>query len=147
MCCENTPTGMVELVIPPYSSLLFENTSTGVKGTPQWSINNTAGYSSTEPGYGTPTGDATPVEGTEDGNYIYEIQGSQGAGVEGEDFVVSYPETASSVMVYNAAGMVVANYELPAGGQFVIPGSDFGPGMYIVKVYGENVVKTVKVVK
>ena len=65
----------------------------------------------------------------------------------GEDFVVSYPETAGNVMVYNAAGMVVANYELPAGGQFVIPGSDFGPGMYIVKVYGENVVKTVKVVK
>lgn len=50
-------------------------------------------------------------------------------------------------MVYNTAGMVVANYGLPAGGQFVIPGSDFGPGMYIVKVYGENVVKTVKVIK
>lgn len=65
----------------------------------------------------------------------------------GEDFVVSYPETASSVMVYNTAGMVVANYGLPAGGQFVIPGSDFEPGMYIVKVYGENVVKTVKVIK
>ncbi len=65
----------------------------------------------------------------------------------GEDFVVSYPETAGSVMVYNAAGMAVANYELPAGGQFVIPGSDFGSGMYIVKVYGENVVKTVKVIK
>lgn len=65
----------------------------------------------------------------------------------GEDFVVSYPETAGNVMVYNAAGMVVANYGLPAGGQFVIPGSDFEPGMYIVKVYGENVVKTVKVIK
>lgn len=101
------PTGMVELVVPPYSSLLFENTSTGVEGTPQWSINNTAGYPSSDPGYGTPTGDATPVEGTEDGNYIYEVQSSQGAGVEDEDFyrfpILSYGDQSYDLSNLNSA--------------------------------------------
>lgn len=104
---QKVPTGMVELVTPPYSSLLFENTSEGVEGTPQWSINNTAGYPSTEPGYGTPTGDATPVEGTEDGNYIYEVQSSQGAGVEDEDFyrfpILSYGDQSYDLSNLNSA--------------------------------------------
>lgn len=65
----------------------------------------------------------------------------------GNNFAVTYPETMNRVTVYNATGMMVADYELPAGGYFVIPASDFNAGMYIVKVAGENTVKTIKIVK
>ena len=70
-----------------------------------------------------------------------------GLGTMGYPMAGHLARAGHRVTVYNATGMMVADYELPAGGYFVIPASDFNAGMYIVKVAGENTVKTIKIVK
>ena len=63
---DGVPNGPFELVVPPYCDLKFtpaDEEQTDI----QWSINYTEGYPSSDPNYGLPTGEATPVEGEEDG--------------------------------------------------------------------------------
>lgn len=67
--------------------------------------------------------------------------------LSGDNIEVGYPKTKDRVTVYNAAGAMVADYALPMGGKFTIPAADLASGFYIVKVSGENSVKTVKIIK
>lgn len=68
------------------------------------------------------------------------------ASVVGDDFVLAYGEGVNRVDVVNVAGARVASYNLPAGGHFTVPASDFAKGLYILNFAGEKKA-TVKVVK
>lgn len=54
----------------------------------------------------------------------------------GNDFVLSYPAGATSVMVVNALGQNVAQYDLPAGGQTTVPAAVLSNGLNIFKFNG-----------
>lgn len=54
----------------------------------------------------------------------------------GDVFQVSYPAGATSVMVVNALGQNVAQYDLPAGGQTTIPAAVLSNGLNIFKFNG-----------
>lgn len=65
--------------------------------------------------------------------------------VVGNDFVLTYPATATSVSVINANGQLVANYGLDASGTTNVPAS-VANGIYMFKFNGEKDA-TVKVVR
>jgi hypothetical protein len=64
---------------------------------------------------------------------------------QGENFLLTYPASATAVSVYNITGQQIAEYALNASGSSTIPASDLSKGIYILKFAGINV--SVKVVK
>ncbi|MDR3059713.1 MAG: T9SS type A sorting domain-containing protein, partial [Prevotella sp.] len=64
---------------------------------------------------------------------------------QGDNFVLSYPASATSVAVYNVAGQKVADYQLNANGTYTLPAANWAQGVYILKFNGSNT--TVKVIK
>jgi len=64
---------------------------------------------------------------------------------KGNDFILSYPSTATSVEVYNIAGQKLNEYKLNASGTYTLPASGLMNGVYILKFNGSNsVVKILK---
>lgn len=65
---------------------------------------------------------------------------------QNNNFELSYPKELTSVSVLNASGQIVANYKLPANGNFTIPANNLLKGLYILKFNGSQTA-TVKIVK
>jgi hypothetical protein len=64
---------------------------------------------------------------------------------EGDNFVLSYPASSTSVAVYSASGQKVGEYKLNADGTATIPASNWAKGIYLFKFNGSN--RAVKVLK
>lgn len=64
----------------------------------------------------------------------------------GDNFELSYDADMTSVQVMNAAGQLIASYDLNNGGTFVMPAANLANGLYILKFNGERTA-TVKVMK
>jgi hypothetical protein len=64
---------------------------------------------------------------------------------QGDNFVLSYPASATSVSVYNVTGQKVAEHKLNAGGSYTLPAANWAKGIYILKFNGTN--NAVKVLK
>jgi len=67
--------------------------------------------------------------------------------LNGNDFVLRYPASATSVSVYNVAGQKVASYPLTAAGTFTVPAANYSKGVYLFNFTGANGVSTVKALK
>jgi hypothetical protein len=52
---------------------------------------------------------------------------------QGDNFVLSYPATATSVAVYNIAGQKVTDYKLNANGTYTLPVGNLANGVYVLK--------------
>ncbi|KAA6301974.1 MAG: hypothetical protein EZS26_001790 [Candidatus Ordinivivax streblomastigis] len=52
---------------------------------------------------------------------------------QGNDFVLSYPTSTSSVSVYNVAGQRIAEYKLNATGTYTLPAANLANGVYVLK--------------
>lgn len=85
---------------------------------------------------------------------VIQGEGSSIGNVKGEGFDVvrtmstfelTYPETATSVTVYNVLGQRVAEYQLTSEGSFSMPTADLNNGVYVLKFNGTNY--SVKVLK
>ncbi|MDR1369033.1 MAG: T9SS type A sorting domain-containing protein [Dysgonamonadaceae bacterium] len=63
----------------------------------------------------------------------------------GDDFVLSYPASATSVAVYNIAGQRVAEYELNVTGTYTLPAGNLAKGVYVLKFNGTN--SAIKILK
>jgi hypothetical protein len=64
---------------------------------------------------------------------------------QGNDFVLSYPASATSVSVYNVTGQQMGEYKLNTNGKYTLPVADLANGIYILKFNGTNsVVKIIK---
>jgi hypothetical protein len=59
---------------------------------------------------------------------------------EGNDYVLTYPSSATSVAVYNIAGQKVGEYKLNASGSYRLSTSNLVNGAYTLKFNGSNVV-------
>ncbi|MDR0866061.1 MAG: T9SS type A sorting domain-containing protein [Candidatus Symbiothrix sp.] len=64
---------------------------------------------------------------------------------QGDDFVLSYPASATSVAVYNLTGQRVGEYQLNASGTYTLPAAGWAKGIYVLKFKGTNI--AVKVIK
>jgi hypothetical protein len=64
---------------------------------------------------------------------------------QGDNFVLTYPASATSVSVYNITGQRVADYKLNTNGTTTVPAANWTKGVYILKFNGSNV--SVKVIK
>jgi hypothetical protein len=64
---------------------------------------------------------------------------------QGDDFLLSYPASATSVSVYNVTGQRIGEYKLNASGKYTLPAAQLANGIYILKFNGTNTV--VKVIK
>jgi len=67
--------------------------------------------------------------------------------LNGNDFVLRYPTSATSVSIYNVAGQKVANYQLTTAGTFTVPAGNYSKGVYLFNFTGANGVTTVKALK
>ena len=65
----------------------------------------------------------------------------------GDDFILNYPATTTSVTVYNVAGQKVASYKLPSNGTFTVPAGNYSTGVYLFNFSGTNGNSAVKVMK
>jgi len=61
-------------------------------------------------------------------------------------FELSYTSDFNSVAIYNVAGQVIGNYQLPTAGKLVIPTNNLNKGIYIFKFDG-NITETVKAIR
>ncbi|MDR0232598.1 MAG: T9SS type A sorting domain-containing protein [Dysgonamonadaceae bacterium] len=85
------------------------------------------------------------------------IQGDGGLGISsskveptsvsrsGNDFILKYPATATSVEVYNIAGQKVGDHKLNASGTYTLSAAGLANGVYILKINGSN--EVVKILK
>jgi hypothetical protein len=64
---------------------------------------------------------------------------------QGDDFLLSYPASATSVSVYNVTGQRMGEYKLNASGTYTLPAANLANGVYVLKFNGANT--TVKIVK
>ena len=64
---------------------------------------------------------------------------------QGDNFLLSYPPSATSVSIYNVTGQQTGEYRLNAGGKQTLPAANWAKGIYILKFKGTN--KAVKVIK
>jgi hypothetical protein len=64
---------------------------------------------------------------------------------QGNDFVLSYPASATSVSAYNVDGQKVAEYKLNTSGTYTMPAANLANGVYVLKFNGSNTV--VKILK
>ena len=53
-------------------------------------------------------------------------------------FELSYTSDFNSVAIYNVAGQVVANYQLPTNGRLIVPNNNLNKGIYIFKFTGKT---------
>jgi hypothetical protein len=63
---------------------------------------------------------------------------------QGNNFVLSYPTSASSVSVYNVAGQRVGEYKLNATGTYTLPAANLANGAYVLKFNNGTSVKVLK---
>jgi hypothetical protein len=63
----------------------------------------------------------------------------------GNDFLLSYPSSATSVSVYNVAGQKTGEYKLNQSGQQTLPAANWAKGIYILRFTGSD--SAVKVLK
>ncbi|MDR0683419.1 MAG: T9SS type A sorting domain-containing protein, partial [Dysgonamonadaceae bacterium] len=64
---------------------------------------------------------------------------------QGDNFLLSYPTSATSVSVYNVAGQRMGEYKLDAKGKYTLPVTDLAKGIYILKFNGTN--SAVKIIR
>ncbi|NDW10162.1 choice-of-anchor J domain-containing protein [Dysgonomonas sp. 520] len=56
----------------------------------------------------------------------------------GNSYKLTYPAGIDRVSVVNTAGQIVASYELPVGGSYVMPATNLNKGVYILKFEGSK---------
>jgi hypothetical protein len=64
---------------------------------------------------------------------------------QGDNFILSYPASATSVSVYNVTGQRIGEYKLNATGKYTLPAANLAKGIYVLKFNGVN--PAVKIIK
>jgi hypothetical protein len=63
---------------------------------------------------------------------------------KGNDFVLTYPASVTSVSAYNVAGQRVGEYKLNTTGTYTLPASDLANGVYVLRFNNGTSVKVLK---